>query len=168
MRGKYTYKNAGASGAGAPAAGTSRGWPKRGSGHRRMLILYLVLYDMAAVNLSYFLGLWLRFDLRFSQIPREYLESFVRFAPVYTLFAVLVFAGLSLYRSLWRFASYSELNRILGASAITAIFSYGWDHCPGEADAGFLLCHRAGDPDHPGDRRAFRLPLYQSGKKQEK
>ena len=87
-----------------------------------MLILYLVLYDMAAVNLSYFLGLWLRFDLRFSQIPREYLESFVRFVPVYTLFAVLVFAGLSLYRSLWRFASYSELNRILGASAITAIF----------------------------------------------
>ena len=122
MRGKYTYKNAGASGAGAPAAGTSIGWPKRGSGHRRILILYLVLYDMAAVNLSYFLGLWLRFDLRFSQIPREYLESFVRFVPVYTLFAVLVFAGLSLYRSLWRFASYSELNRILGASAITAIF----------------------------------------------
>ena len=81
--------------------------------HKRVLTIYLLVYDMIAVNASYFLGLWLRFDLHFSQIPREYLDAYTRFAPIYTAAAVLVFAGLRLYKSLWKFASFSELNRIL-------------------------------------------------------
>ena len=95
---------------------------KKGLVHRRLLTIYLIVYDIIAINVSYFLGLWLRFDLHFTQIPREYLSAYARFAPVYTLFAVLIFTGLSLYRSLWKFASYSELNRILGASALTTLF----------------------------------------------
>ena len=90
--------------------------------HKRMLTFYLLIYDIIAVNFAYFLGLWLRFDLQFSQIPREYLSAFVRFAPVYTLFAVLTFTGLRLYKSLWKFASFSELNRILAATAVTTVF----------------------------------------------
>ena len=90
--------------------------------HKRVLTIYLLVYDMIAVNASYFLGLWLRFDLHFSQIPREYLDAYTRFAPIYTAAAVFVFAGLRLYKSLWKFASFSELNRILAATVITTIF----------------------------------------------
>ena len=90
--------------------------------HKRVLTLYLLLYDVIAVNASYFLGLWLRFDLHFSQIPRGYLEACVRFMPVYTVAVVFVFAALRLYKSLWKFASFSELNRILTASVVTTIF----------------------------------------------
>ena len=31
--------------------------------HWEIVAFYLVLYDMAAVNLAYFAGLWLRFDI---------------------------------------------------------------------------------------------------------
>lgn len=90
--------------------------------HWKIIAVYLFLYDMLAVNFSYFLGLWLRFDLRYSQIPVEYFSAFLKFAPVYTVFSGLVFFVLHLYGSLWRFASFNELNRILTASVITTIF----------------------------------------------
>ena len=37
---------------------------KRTIEHWKIVALYLILYDVIAVNVSYFLGLWLRFDLR--------------------------------------------------------------------------------------------------------
>ena len=90
--------------------------------HWQMIALYLVVYDVIAINFSYFFGLWLRFDLRFTSIPAEYLSAFFKFAPIYTIFTIFVFAQLRLYNSLWRFASFSELNRVIVASAITTIF----------------------------------------------
>lgn len=42
---------------------------KAGIEHWHIIAFYLVLYDVVAVNFSYFLGLLLRFDLRFSSIP---------------------------------------------------------------------------------------------------
>lgn len=95
---------------------------KKGFKHWVVISLYLVLYDAFAVNFAYFFGLWLRFDLRFSQIPSTYMEAFLQFAPAYTFFAIVIFYILRLYNSLWRFASFSELNRILASSVITTLF----------------------------------------------
>ncbi len=89
--------------------------------HWKVIAFYLVVYDIIAVNFSYFLGLWLRFDLQYSNIPREYLSAFLKFAPVYTVAVVIVFYILRLYNSLWRFASFDELNRIFAASVITTV-----------------------------------------------
>lgn len=89
--------------------------------HWKVVAFYLVVYDIIAVNFSYFLGLWLRFDLQYSNIPREYLSAFLKFAPVYTVAVVIVFYILRLYNSLWRFASFNELNRIFAASVITTV-----------------------------------------------
>lgn len=90
--------------------------------HWEMIALYLLIYDVIMMNASYFIGLLLRFDVRYSSIPEEYLYAFLKFAPFYTVFSVTVFFLLRLYNSLWRFASFSELNRILLASGITTIF----------------------------------------------
>ena len=90
--------------------------------HWKVIAFYLFLYDVIAMNFSYFFGLWLRFDLRFSNIPKEYWHSFLKFAPSYTMFSVIVFYFLRLYNSLWRFASFSELNRICAATIITSLF----------------------------------------------
>lgn len=90
--------------------------------HWEMIALYLLIYDVIMMNASYFIGLLLRFDVRYSSIPEEYLYAFLKFAPFYTVFSVAVFFLLCLYNSLWRFASFSELNRILLASGITTIF----------------------------------------------
>ena len=45
----------------------------------------LVIYDMIAVNLSYLVGLWLRFDLQFSRIETNYITAWAKFVPMYTL-----------------------------------------------------------------------------------
>ena len=90
--------------------------------HWQVVTILLVIYDIAAVTLSYFLGLWLRFDLRYSQIDQRYLSAWLRFAPIYAVFCVIVFAAFRLYRSIWRFASYSEILRVGISSLITGIF----------------------------------------------
>ncbi|MBD5145982.1 MAG: polysaccharide biosynthesis protein [Ruminococcus sp.] len=90
--------------------------------HWKIISLYLAVYDVLAINFSYFAGLWLRFDLRYSSIPKEYLSAFLKFAPFYTVFTIFVFIALRLYNSLWRFASFSELNRIIVSSAVTTVF----------------------------------------------
>lgn len=91
--------------------------------HWQIIALYLIVYDVIAINFAYFFGLWLRFDLHFTSIPAEYMSAFLKFAPIYTVFTIFVFEQLRLYNSLWRFASFSELNRVIVASVITTIFN---------------------------------------------
>ena len=90
--------------------------------HWNVISLYLMIYDVIVVNFSFFFGLLLRFDFKFSQIPQEYMRSFLIFAPFYTVFVLIVFYGMRLYNSLWRFASFNELNRILAATVMTVLF----------------------------------------------
>lgn len=87
--------------------------------HWEIISVWLLLYDIIAINLSYFLALWLRFDLNYTEIPREYLLAFVKFIPVYTILAVFAFNKLRLYNSIWRFASYNEFLRVIIATIIT-------------------------------------------------
>lgn len=89
--------------------------------HWKKIAGYLIIYDAIVINFSWFFGLWVRFDLHFSEIPQEYLHAYLKFIPFYTIFAITVFGLLHLYNSLWRFASFSELNRILVATAITSL-----------------------------------------------
>lgn len=88
--------------------------------HWHVIAFCLTFYDMIAVNLSYLAALWVRFDCRYSQIPTDLLKACIRFAPFYTVFTLLVFRLLRLYKSVWRFASYNELIRIMAASLITS------------------------------------------------
>ena len=90
--------------------------------HWQVIAAYLLLFDIVAINASYFLALFLRFDLHYTLIPAIYLNALAKFAPVYTIFTVVVFWLFKLYNSLWRFASISELNRSLGASLVVTIF----------------------------------------------
>ena len=87
--------------------------------HWRFIALYLIIYDLITINFSYFMALWIRFDLKFTEIPELYFGSFVKFAPVYSVATILIFFFFGLYNSIWRFASFSELNRILGASILS-------------------------------------------------
>lgn len=98
----------------------STGWIK--IRYWKIIALYLLVYDVIVINASWFFGLLLRFDLRYSSIPPEYLNAYLKFAPFYTLFTVIVFYIFRLYNSIWRFASFSELNRILGATGVTTLF----------------------------------------------
>lgn len=89
--------------------------------HWKQISACLAIYDLIVVNLAYFVALWLRFDLHYSEIPQEYLSHFFRFAPIYSVLCILVFYAFHLYQSLWRFASYTELKNSIYAWIITTL-----------------------------------------------
>ena len=53
--------------------------------HWRVVNVFLVLYDIIAVNTAFFGALWLRFDFHFGEIEAIYIRAFTRFAPYYTV-----------------------------------------------------------------------------------
>ena len=90
--------------------------------HWHIVAFGLMIYDALALGISYLIALWLRFDLRFSMIDPPYIEAWRRFLPIYVLFSLVVFWYLKLYKSIWRFASYSELLRVSLATMVSSLF----------------------------------------------
>ncbi len=86
--------------------------------HWHIIAAFLMISDVIALNLSHLLALLLRYDFLFSTIPEEFVDAFVRFAPLYTIAGLVIFSWLNLYRSIWRFASYTELSHIIVSSAL--------------------------------------------------
>lgn len=91
---------------------------KRGMNRISFLLL---IYDIAAINLSYFFALWLRFDCKFTEIPEKYLDPAMKIVPIYTIIMLAALASFRLYRSVWRYASIPELLRVFSASIIGAL-----------------------------------------------
>ena len=89
--------------------------------HWYIVALLLVGYDIVAVNMAYFFALWFRFDCKASMIPGNYFSAYLKFIPIYSICCVLIFWMLRLYQSIWRFASYSEMLRIIMATVITSV-----------------------------------------------
>ena len=112
---------------------------KRGQGfqleHWHIIALGLMLYDSLALSFSYLIALWLRYDLRYSTIDTIYIERWKAFLPFYILGSLAVFWFLKLYKSIWRFASYSELLRVSMATVICSFFhiigiTFFWGRMP--------------------------------------
>lgn len=89
--------------------------------HWHIVAVFLMLYDLAVVIGAYFAALWLRFDCRYSEIPREYLLAWMQFSPIYAIISVFVFWKAHLYQSIWRFASFIELERVAVSSAVLGV-----------------------------------------------
>lgn len=89
---------------------------------RQLLKLLLLIYDIFVVNMAYFFVLWIRFDMRYTSIPSEMMMGFRRFLPYNCIFCVLVFTLFRIYRSVWKFASFDELLKLVVSVVITAIF----------------------------------------------
>ena len=95
------------------------------SGSLRKRDLLLVAYDLVAVSLAYFFALWFRFDCQYTEIPDNYFSAWLMFTPAYALVCVVVFRLFHLYQSIWKFASFVELKRIIYASALLAAIHAG-------------------------------------------
>lgn len=92
--------------------------------HWEVVTLLLLIYDFIAVVVSYFAALWIRFDCRFMLIETKYLQAYYKSILFYAAFCVVLFWFMRLYKSIWRFASYSELLRVIVATGISgAVYS---------------------------------------------
>ena len=84
--------------------------------------LWIIVFDLIAVNLSYYLALLIRFFVngQFRPTVSYYQTDFLRFAPFYTVIAIAVFFIFRLYGGMWMYAGLNDMNRIIGANAVTA------------------------------------------------
>lgn len=98
---------------------------KRKFEHWQVVRLLLMVYDFAAVIVSFGIALWLRFDCKVTSVEPQYLTIYTKTIIVYALFCLVVFWFLRLYKSIWRFASYSELLRVILATVVTGVIYTG-------------------------------------------
>ena len=86
--------------------------------------LWVMLLDIIAVNLAYYLALLIRFYVNhemYTVAADFYLPAFLRFAPFYTVLALIVFAVFRLYGGMWQFAGINDMHRIVWANAVTLL-----------------------------------------------
>ena len=80
----------------------------------------LFLYDVAAIAMSDFLTMFVRFDFRMSSIDIRYLEQALKFMPVTVVIMLVIYTMLHLYTSLWLYASEREIfSTVMGAGLVS-------------------------------------------------
>ena len=84
-------------------------------------ILALVLMDIMSVIVASFAALYIRFDFSFKGIPAEYMARFERILPFNIVVTLLFFVIWKLYKSVWRYASATELLNIVFATTCAAL-----------------------------------------------
>ena len=77
----------------------------------------IMLLDVVIVAIAYFAALLLRFDFAWSKIPAELLQGYKVLMPLTALVAVTAMWFARLYHSIWSFASFPELMRLMAAWA---------------------------------------------------
>mgnify|MGYP002619927333 CR=1 FL=1 len=84
-------------------------------------VLLIMAGDVVATMLSFFLGLWFRYDFSFQEIRTEHLQGFLSDIGPWCVITIVVFLCFRLYSSIWAFVSTSEVFRIAGAYLVLAV-----------------------------------------------
>lgn len=82
--------------------------------------IFLMLYDVFAVIAASILALVLRFEGKYYEIPREYVERSLQYISIIIVITIIIFYAFRLYGSLWSYAGATELSSILFASILSA------------------------------------------------
>lgn len=80
-----------------------------------------MIMDVMAMLISSFGALFVRFELSFAAIPREYMDKYERVLPYVIVLTLVFFYLWKLYKSVWRYASATELVNIAFATFCAAI-----------------------------------------------
>ena len=84
-------------------------------------VILIMLMDVLATAVSFFLGLWFRYDFAFGDIRSAHLEGYLSAIGPWCVITILVFCLFRLYNSIWAFVSTSEVFRICGAYIVLGI-----------------------------------------------
>ncbi len=83
-------------------------------------VLLIMFYDALCVTLSGGLALLVRFDFSFNEIPKQYLNLWFRFLPLYIGVTIICFLLLRMYRYVWHNISVNDVARM----AVTASLAF--------------------------------------------
>ncbi len=92
--------------------------------HDKELILrqlLLMVLDAVGICLSAVLALLLRFNLSFKEIHSPYLENIWKALPLCVIATIVVFWFFKLYRSVWRYAGFYEVQQIVLAVVLSTV-----------------------------------------------
>jgi FlaA1/EpsC-like NDP-sugar epimerase len=95
--------------------------------HYRNFLAFV--HDIAAAALAWFVAYWLRFNM---EVPASYVDGMLKMLVLVVLLQAAMFWKFGLYRGMWRYASVSDLQRILFAVGLSAlilavlVFMAGW------------------------------------------
>lgn len=92
--------------------------------HWKIIAALMTFYDAITIAVSYFLALLIRFDFKFNTININYLSIYYETILYYVFFCIVVYWLAKLYRSIWRFASYTELIRTIFAVTFTSLVHF--------------------------------------------
>ena len=81
----------------------------------------LIIYDIAAVALTSFLAIAMRYEFVLMDIPKHFMTPIIRFLPINIILTLVIFYIFRLYNSLWAFASETELQNLVSACVISTI-----------------------------------------------
>ena len=85
--------------------------------------LWIFILDIVAVNLAYFLALIIRFYVNgeFRTTVSYYMDDWAKFAPFYTVIALVIFFCCRMYGGMWKYAGLNDMNRIITANVLTTV-----------------------------------------------
>ncbi len=84
-------------------------------------VALLVVLDILIVAVTGFLALYVRYDFRFSKMDMQYVNAELRYLPVNLVLTIILFVLFRLYRSVWSFASSTELLNVISACTISIV-----------------------------------------------
>ena len=84
-------------------------------------IIALILLDIMSIVVASFAALYIRFDFSFEGIPQEYLIKFENIIVYNIILTLVFFAVWKLYKSVWRYASATELLNIVFATTCASV-----------------------------------------------
>lgn len=80
-------------------------------------IIALLIMDTMSIVIASFAAIYIRFDFQFNAIPKEYMAKFEYILPFNIGFTILFFVIWKLYKSVWRYASATEMLNIVFATS---------------------------------------------------
>lgn len=83
-------------------------------------IIALLIMDTMSIIIASFAAIYIRFDFQFNAIPKEYMLKFEHILPFNIAFTLLFFVIWKLYKSVWRYASATEMLNIVFATCCSS------------------------------------------------
>lgn len=89
---------------------------------KRVRMVILMIMDMAAMCLSSFLGLFIRFDMNMAKIPPEYSQAVSYYTICYLIITIIIFFLFHMYSTMWSVAGIREVAHIIAACGLASLF----------------------------------------------